>query len=137
MQFHISYGEIQSLVYNKTSKTIVFSYDSRHTVRVGYDVTVLFKTSNVGLDISIESVSNSEVLVSYGGGAGIQFMVKQALDHAKNRPGMDMIEATDGGKLLFHLDKNPQLRQLLDHITLQDIFFDEHDVIIEFAPKSL
>ena len=136
MQFRISYLEIQSLVYRKSGKSIVFSYDSTHTVRVGYDVTVLFKSTTVGLDITVEHVDNTAVYLSYGGGMGIQFMVKQALEHAKNQPGADMLEAIDDNELIFHLDKNPQLHQLLEHITLQDIRFDEHDVIIEFTTKE-
>ena len=137
MEFHIKYTEIQAMVYRKSGKTIVFSYDSTHTIRVGYDVTVLFKTTNVGIDVTVVSVDNSAVKFSYGGGAAIQFMVKQAIEHAKNQPGADMLEVSDNNTLLFHLDRNPQLRQLLDHITLQDIRFDQHDVIIEFTPKNL
>lgn len=137
MQFRINYTEIQSIVYRKAGKTIVFSYDSTHTVRVGYDVTMFFKTTNVGLDVTVEKVDNTAVHLSYSGGSAIQFMVKQALEHAKNQPGADMIEAADGNKLIFHLDKNPQLRQILDNVTLQDIRFDERDVIIEFTPKAL
>ncbi|MBQ3580319.1 MAG: hypothetical protein II975_04935 [Bacteroidales bacterium] len=137
MQFRISYLEIQSLIYRKTDKSILFSYDSPHSVRVGYDVTVLFKSTTVGLDITVERVDNTAVYLSYGGGMGIQFMVKQALEHAKNQPGADMLEAVDDNGLIFHLDKNPQLQQLLEHITLQDIRFDEHDVIIEFTAKTV
>ena len=137
MQFRISYQEIQSMVYRKAGKTIVFSYNSEHSIRVGYDVTVLFKTTNMGIDITVERVDNTAVYLSYGGGMGIQFMVKQALEHAKDQPGADMLEAVDDNGLIFHLDKNPQLQQILDHVTLQDIRFDEHYVIIEFTPKTI
>ena len=136
MQFRISYTEIQSMVYRKANKTIMFSYNSEHSVRVGYDINVLFKTTNVGLDVTVEHVDNSSVLLNYSGGMGIEFMVKQALEHAKNQPGADMLDAVDGSKLIFHLDKNPQLRLILENVTLQDIRFDEHDVIIEFVPKA-
>ena len=137
MQFRISYQEIQSMVYRKAGKTLVFSYNSEHSIRVGYDVTVLFKTTNMGIDITVERVDNTAVYLSYSGGMAIQFMVKQALERAKDQPGIDMIEAVDDNGLIFHLDKNPQLRQILDHVTLQDIRFDEHNVIIEFVPKDL
>lgn len=136
MQFRISYTEIQSMVYRKANKTIMFSYNSEHSVRVGYDVTVLFKTTNVGLDVTVVHVDNLSVLLSYSGGMGIDFMVKQALDHAKGQPGIDMLEAVEGSRLIFHLDKNPQLRQILENVILQDIRFDERDVIIEFTPKA-
>ena len=48
-----------------------------------------------------------------------------------------LLEAVDDNGLIFHLDKNPQLQQILDHVTLQDIRFDEHYVIIEFTPKTI
>ena len=136
MQFRISYTEIQSLVYRKANKTILFSYNSEHSVRVGYDINVLFKTTNVGLDVTVERVDNTSVLLSYSCGMGIEFMVKQALEKAKGQPGIDMLEAVEGNKLIFHLDKNPQLCQILENVTLQDIRFDERDVIIEFTPKA-
>jgi len=137
MQFRISYTEIQSLVYSKTNKTIVFSYDSIHSVRVGYDITLLFKTTNIGLDVMVESVDNSAVVLNYSGGPSIQFMVKQVLEHAKNQPGVDMLEAVEGNRLIFHLDKNPQIQQVLERVTIQDIRFDVGNVIIEFKPKDI
>ena len=71
MQFRISYQEIQSMVYRKAGKTIVFSYNSEHSIRVGYDVTVLFKTTNMGIDITVERVDNTAVYLSYGGGSPV------------------------------------------------------------------
>ncbi len=136
MQFRISYQEVQTMVYRKAGKTIVFSYDSTHTVRIGYDITMLFKTTNVGLDITVVSVDNNSLHLSYGGGYAIQLMVKQALEHAKNQPGAEMIEAGDGNNLTIHLDKNPQLQQILEHVTLEDIRFNEHDIIVEFHLKA-
>ena len=68
---------------------------------------------------------------------GIDFMVKQAIGMAKNRPGGELIEPLEGNRILLALSKNQQAGSVLDHVTLRDIRFDEQYAIIDFVPKSL
>ena len=112
------------------------AYGGPHTVRVSYGVNVLFRTTEIGIDLTVENIEGSNIFVSYNGGAGIEFMVRQALNMARNRPGGDMIEPLSGNRLMICLGKNAQAGSLLDHVTLRDIRFDEQYIIIEFVPKT-
>ena len=137
MQFRIGFDEIQRPVSEKTGKNIPMCYGGTHTLRISYEVNMLIKTTSVGLDINVDRVSGKDVFLSYGGGAGIDFMVRQALNRVKNQPGMDMLELLEGSCMVLHLGKSPQLSQVFDRVTLRDISFDEHFVIIDFVPNSL
>lgn len=136
MQLRLTYQEISDMIQRKAGKSLPIAYGGPHTVRVSYGVNVLFHTTEIGLDLTVDSVEGSNIFISYSGGAGIEFMVRQALGMARNRPGGDMIEPLEGSRLLLNLNKNAQAGSLLDHIELKDICFDEQYAIIEFIPKN-
>ncbi|MBR1517293.1 MAG: hypothetical protein IJ620_04035 [Bacteroidales bacterium] len=138
MQLKLSFQEIENMIASKTGKHLPMTYGGTpHSVRISYDVNVIFKTTSVGLDITIDSIEGDNIYLSYGGGSGIEFMVRTALSHYKDQPGADIIEPLDGSRILLRLGKNPQLAQLFERITLQDIRFDEQGVMIDFVPKGL
>ena len=137
MKLRLTYSEISDLIEKKAGRALPLMYGGPHTVRISYDVNVLFKTANVGLDVTVDEIVGSDIYLSYSGGAGIDFMVRQAIGMAKNRPGGDLIEPLEGSRVLLALSRAPQTGSLLEHITLCDIRFDEQYVIVEFEPKSI
>lgn len=137
MELRLTYSEISDLIEKKAGRALPLMYGGPHTVRISYDVNVLFKTANVGLDVTVDEIVGSDIYLSYSGGAGIDFMVRQAIGMAKNRPGGDLIEPLEGSRVLLALSRAPQAGSLLEHITLRDIRFDEQYVIVEFEPKSI
>jgi hypothetical protein len=137
MELRLTYQEISEMIEKRAGRALPIIYGGPHTVRISYDVNVLFKTASVGLDLTVERINGSDIFLSYDGGAGIDFMVRQAISMAKNRPGGDMIEPLDGNRILLSLGKTQQAGSLLDHITLKDIRFDEHYAIVEFTPKGV
>lgn len=136
MQLRLTYQEISDLIERKAGRALPLAYGGPHTVRVSYDVNVLFKTASVGLDLTVERIEGSDIYISYNGGPGIDFMVRQAISMAKNRPGGDLIEPLDGNRILLCLSKNAQAGSIFDHVTLEDICFDEQYAIIQFTPKA-
>ena len=136
MELRLTYQEISDLIEKKAGRAIPIVYGGPHTVRISYDVNVLFKSASVGLDLTVDQIVDSDIYLSYSGGAGIDFMVRQAINMAKNRPGGELIEPLDGNRILLCLSRNQQAGSLLDHITLRDIRFDEHYAIVEFMPKT-
>lgn len=104
-------------------------------MRISYDVNVLFKTASVGLDLTVDQIVGSDIYLSYNGGAGIDFMVRQAINMAKSRPGGELIEPLSDNRILLCLSKNQQAGSLFDRIELRDIRFDERYAIVEFTPK--
>ncbi len=137
MELRLTYQEISDLIEKKAGRAIPITYSGPHSVRISYDVNVLFKSTSVGLDLTVEEVNGSHITLAYDGGAGIDFMVRQALNMAKSRPGGELIEPLDGNRILLALNKNQQAGTLLDHIELRDIRFDEQYAIIDFIPKTL
>ncbi|MBR1793613.1 MAG: hypothetical protein IJ764_08265 [Bacteroidales bacterium] len=136
MQLKLSFLEIQNMIAAKTGKNLPLSYSGTHTVRISYEVNVLFKTTSVGLDITVDSIEGNTIFLSYDGGAGIEFMIRTALNKVKDQPGGDMIEPLDGCRLMIMLGRNPQMVQLLGRIELKDIHFDEQHVMIDFVPRA-
>ena len=118
MQLRLTYQEISDLIERKAGRALPLAYGGPHTVRVSYDVNVLFKTASVGLDLTVERIEGSDIYISYNGGPGIDFMVRQAISMAKNRPGGDLREPLDGNRILLCLSKNAQAGSIFDHVTL-------------------
>lgn len=135
MELRLTYQEISDLIERKAGRALPLAYGGPHTVRVSYDVNVLFKTASVGIDLTVDRIVGSDIYISYNGGAGIDFMVRQAIGMAKNRPGGELIEPLDGNRILLCLSKNAQAGSIFDHVTLEDICFEEQYAIIKFTPK--
>ena len=137
MELRLTFAEISEMIEKKAGRALPLSYGGPHTVRVNYDVNVLFKTAAVGIDLTVDQVVDSDIYLSFNGGAGIDFMVRQAVGMAKSRPGGEFIEQLDGNRILLALSRTKQAGSLLEHVTLRDIRFDEQYAIIDFVPKAL
>lgn len=136
MELRLTFQEISDLIEKKAGRALPLSYGGLHTVHVSYDVNVLFKTASVGIDLTVDQIVGSDIYLSYNGGAGIDFMLRQAITMAKTRPGGEFIEPLSDNRILLNLSKNQQTSTLFDHIDLRDIRFDERYAIVEFMPKG-
>ncbi len=137
MQFRLTFQEISDLIERKAGRSLPVMYGGPHTVRISYEVNMFVKTASVGLDLTVDQVDeNGNIILSYNGGMGIDFMIKTALNHAKSQPGGDMIDILPDNRILLNLSKNAQAGSLFEHVTLKDISFDEQFAIIEFVPKG-
>jgi hypothetical protein len=132
MQFNLTYSEVGQFIQEKTGKALPLAYGGPPTLRVAYKVPLM---GSVGLDINVDSINGSDIFLSYGGGAGIEFMVRTALGQFKKQQGADLLDILDGNRLMLALGKSPQLAPVFDRITLKDVHFDEHSVMIDFVPK--
>lgn len=137
MELRLTFAEISEMIEKKAGRALPLSYGGPHTVRVNYDVNVLFKTASVGIDLTVDQVVDSDIYLSFNGGAGIDFMVRQAVGMVKSRPGGEFIEQLDGNRILLALSRTKQAGSLLEHVTLRDIRFDEQYAIMDFVPKAL
>ena len=117
MQFRLSYSEIEQLAESKAGQKVPMSYGGPHTLRIAHQVPLM---GSVGVDINVDRIEGTDLFLSFSGGAAIEFMLRSALNQAKNRPGME---------------KSPNLAPIFERVTLQDICFDEQSIIIQFAPK--
>ncbi len=133
MQFRLSYSEIEQIAERKAGKRLPLTYSDTHTVRISYPVPLM---GSVGVDITVDRINGSDVFLSFGGGAAIEFMLRTALNQAKNQPGMEMVQMMGGNQLLLSLGKSPNLAPIFERITLEDICFDEQFIIIQFSPKA-
>ncbi len=136
MELRLTYQEISNLIEQKAGRALPLTYGGPHTVRVSYEVNMFIKAASVGIDLTVERIEGADIYIAYSGGVGIDFMVRQAIGMAKNRPGGDLIEPLDGNRILLCLSKNAQAGTIFDHVTLEDIRFDEQYAIIQFTPKA-
>lgn len=137
MQFRLTFQEISDLIERKAGRSLPVMYGGPHTVRISYEVNMFVKTASVELDLTVDQVDeNGNIILSYNGSMGIDFMIKTALNHAKSQPGGDMIDLLPDNRILLNLSKNAQTGSLFEHVTLKDISFDEQFAIIEFVPKG-
>lgn len=137
MELRLTFAEISEMIEKKAGRALPLSYGGPHTVRVNYDVNFLFKTASVGIDLTVDQVVDSDIYLSFNGGAGIDFMVRQAVGMAMSRPGGEFIEQLDDNRILLALSRTKQAGSLLEHVSLRDIRFDEQYAIIDFVLKAL
>lgn len=150
MQIRLTYQEISDLIARKAGRNLPIIYGGPHTVRIAYEVNMFVKTASVGIDLTVENIDpDGNITLSYNGGMGIDFMVRQAISMAQNQPGGDMIESLPDNRIRLNLSKGiqraaesnmptgQQAGSLFDHIQLRDISFDEEFAIIDFVPKNM
>lgn len=133
MQLKLTYNEVQKMIASKSGKELPMCFGGPHTLRISHKVPLM---GSVGLDINVDRIEGSNVILSFGGGAAIEYMLRAALSQAKNQPGGDMVEMLGGNQLLLALGKNPNTSALFQNIQLQDIHFDEQSIMIDFVPKA-
>lgn len=135
MQFNLTYSEVAQFILDKTGKELPLSYGGPHTLRISYKVPLM---GSVGLDVNVDRINGSDIFLSYGGGAGVEFMVRTALGQfKKQQQGADILDILDGNRLMLALGRSSQLSPVFDRITLKDIHFDEHSLMVDFVPKSI
>ena len=135
MQFNLTYSEVGQFILDKTGKELPLAYGGPHTLRISYKVPLM---GSVGLDVNVDRINGSDIFLSYGGGAGIEFMVRTALGQfKKQQQGTDILDILDGNRLMLALGRSSQLSPVFDRITLKDIHFDEHSLMVDFVPKSI
>ncbi|MDY6287943.1 MAG: hypothetical protein SPM02_00680 [Bacteroidales bacterium] len=135
MQFNLTYSEVGQFILDKTGKELPLSYGGPHTLRISYKVPLM---GSVGLDVNVDRINGSDIFLSYGGGAGVEFMVRTALGQfKKQQQGADILDILDGNRLMLALGRSSQLSPVFDRITLKDIHFDEHSLMVDFVPKSI
>jgi hypothetical protein len=134
MQLKLTYHEVEHLIAEKSGKELPLFFGGPHTVRISHKVPLM---GSVGIDINVERVQGSDVILSFGGGAGIEYMLRAAITQAQQQnPNANMVELFDGNKLKLSLGSNPNLSSMFDNITLQDIHFDEQSIMIDFVPRA-
>lgn len=134
MQLKLTYAEVENLISKKSGKELPMCFGGPHTLRISHKVPLM---GSVGLDINVERIQGSDVILSFGGGAAIEYMLRAAINQAKNQPGGDMVELMDNGQLVLSLGKNPNMAPMFENINLQDIHFDEQSIMIDFVPKNI
>lgn len=135
MHFNLTYSEVGQFILDKTGKELPLAYGGPHTLRISYKVPLM---GSVGLDVNVDRINGSDIFLSYGGGAGVEFMVRTALGQfKKQQQGADILDILDGNRLMLALGRSSQLSPVFDRITLKDIHFDEHSLMVDFVPKSI
>ena len=127
MKANISYSELQFMLKKLSGQNLSVSYVSQCKAHLAYGL--------IKLDVTIENVSNTSVLLSYSGGFLVEKAVGPILNTFKDKIGA-MLEVLPNQQIRLALDKNPQIAPVLEQVVLQDIYFDPSNIILEVAPKG-
>ena len=137
MKLTIGFDELRELVKTRYNKEVSLSRLNDHEVSVSLAQKVIIKTIQIGLDLKVESVSNKSVLVSYGGGMGVDLIIPGVMLFIKAKmPEVESIVASEEGhRIRIYLSNVKQLKPALDKITLRDLTFTDKAVVIDFGLK--
>ena len=141
MILQISSPELTSLVKEKTGKDINFHIVDDHTINVGYNIIqkVMFLgnvSKNVNLDIVIEKIMNTDLYLRYStkvfGGDALVGILISALPLFANG---DIVKKDNKGEIIVHLDKIEKIKDLINKVNLDSIYFNSDNILIDFSLK--
>lgn len=150
MKVFISYSEIQDIVFSKTGKNIVLSFNDDKTVTINHTLTIkaplLGKIKkNVKADITVEEIAGMDIKLSYDMSlgmnmifAGVRRILGDIIDNSQLLSWGD-----DSNIIILHLDRVAErmdihnFNQLIKHCS--DITFkaEEEGILVSFKLQNL
>ncbi len=134
MEVKIKYSEIQDIVLQKFRKEVELTYVDSSTVSISTKVKILAFVKNIGINLHIEKVEECATLyIAYSGKMGIELLISPAIAFLKRllTDNTSFITQSSGNKVIINLAEIEQLKDVLDKVTLKNIYFDEEHVVIE------
>ena len=150
MKVFISYPEIQDIVFSKTGKNIVLSFNDDKTVTINHTLTIkapLFGKikKNVNANITVEEIAGMDIKLRYDMSSGMNMIfagVRRILGDIINNSQL-LSWGEDSKIIILHLDKIAEVidihnfNQLISHCC--DISFkaEEEGILVSFNLQNL
>ncbi|MDE6144633.1 MAG: hypothetical protein K2F94_11265 [Muribaculaceae bacterium] len=137
MRITLPYQQLNEYIVAKTKQQITLSFVNDKEIKITYAKKILIKEINIGLNIKIESVTPSEIVLLYQAPAGLDVMITGAITFLSTKlPELiSGIHMADGHRIYVNLDKIKKLKSVVQNISLQDITFNDTNATIEFSLK--
>ena len=134
MNIHIPFTEIQSLLLTKTHQEVGMSCTDERTLAVSKTVTFLGFSKEIRMNLSVQEVADSRILLSHDN----PVLIKSVVELAKflSPKINELVEAPSSSTVALYLDKVEQLQKVFEKVTLQNICFQTDGADIYFSLKQ-
>lgn len=121
MKASISFLELQSLIAEKASQNIGFSFLDSKTVRVTYPLNLGFIKKDISANLTFIELTGSDLLVSVDAGFGTDKLLTTVLSLLKDKIPAGLIEKRPESRLLLHLGQIEQVKSVFEAINVNGI----------------
>ena len=136
MKASISFPELQDILLEKAEQNISFSSVDEKTIQVTYPLDLGIIKKNLTVDLIIEELRDSDLLVQVSAGKGTEILLNTALSVLKNKIPEGLLEKQDNNYFLIHLGTIEQVKSVFDALTVNDFQVIEDGLQVEGALKS-
>jgi hypothetical protein len=136
MKASISFPELQDILLEKAEQNISFSSVDEKTIQVTYPLDLGIIKKNLTVDLIIEELRDSDLLVQVSAGKGTEILLNTALSVLKNKIPEGLLEKQDNNYFLIHLGSIEQIKPVFDAITVSDFKVISDGLQMEGALKK-
>ena len=136
MKASISFPELQNILLDKAGQTISFASVDEKTIHITYPLNLGIIKKDLSVDLIVEELRGSDLLVQISGGKGMETLINTALSLLKNKIPEGLLEKQPDNYFLIHLDSIEQVKSVFDAITVSDFKVLEDGLQVEGALKA-
>lgn len=136
MKASISFPELSDIILDKAGQNISFGFVDEKTIHVTYQLDLGIFKKDLSVDLIVEELRGSDLLVQVSAGKGIEALISTALNLLKNKIPEGLIEKEPDYRFLLHLDKIEQVKPVFDAITVSELRVFEKGLEVEGAIKA-
>ena len=137
MKASISFPELQDILRDKADQTISFASVDEKTVHVTYMLDLGIIKKDLSVDLIIEEIRGSDLLVQLSAGKGTEALVSTALGLLKNKIPEGLLEKKPDNYFLVHLGSIEQVKSVFDAISVNDLHVLADGLEVEGALKPM
>jgi len=130
MRLQVPYSVVTDFVRERYHQEVTLRYVNESTVAVSKEVKMII-SKNVAVNISVLQITGNDIMLTYEACMGIDLIIKGVLTWFKDSFD-DQTDVLSDNKIQVHLDKIPQLENVLKQIVLQGINFEEQYINVLF-----
>ena len=135
MKASISFPELQNILLEKAQQNINFSHVDDKTIHVTYPIDLGLIKKDLSVDLIIEELRDSDLLVQLSAGKGTEILLNTALSLLKNKIPEGLLEKQPDNYFLIHLGSIEQMKSVFDAITVDDFKVLNDGLQVEGALK--
>ena len=135
MKASISFPELQNILLEKAQQNISFSHVDDKTIHVTYPIDLGFIKKDLSVDLIIEELRDSDLLVQISAGKGTEILLNTALSLLKNKIPEGLMEKQPDNYFLIHLGSIEQVKTVFEAIKVDDIHVLDSGLEVEGGLK--
>jgi len=136
MKASISFPELSDIILDKAGQNISFGFVDEKTIHVTYSLDLGIFKKDLSVDLIVEELRGSDLLVQVSAGKGMEALISTALNLLKNKIPEGLIEKEPDYRFLLHLDKIEQVKPVFDAITVSELRVFDKGLEVEGAIKA-